>query len=223
MLVEFLVRHPCSSCVMTAPPPGLTGLAGLFPGTMFHVYHPVPASAPPRPAHGGAAEAGEASNVVHHTCTFDKDAADGWNIRRGGFNLVLLGEKMDRQLMMFISACPRVGLLLITELPEYYIEGEVVFPLWCSAGSHLCALIASPGPDGQTKAYHYGAAKYTEGMREFQAQHRRDGDTAYDVAMETMILGMYAQTQCGDPGAALLLSEIVRVGLPPRAEPDLVF
>jgi hypothetical protein len=211
MLVEFLVRHPCNSCVMTAAPPGLAGLAGLFPGTVFHVYRML------------QAEDEAVGNVVHHACVFDKDAADGWSIRHGGFNLVFLGETMDRQTTMLMSACPRVGMLLITEPPEYYVEGEMVYPLWCSPGSHLCALIASPGPGGQIKAFHYGAAKYTEGMREFQAQHHKDGDTAYDASMENMILGMYAGTQCSDPGAAMLLGEIVRVGLPARGEADIIF
>ncbi len=38
LLVEFMVRNPCRTCVMTSPAPGLENLAGLFPGTTFHVY-----------------------------------------------------------------------------------------------------------------------------------------------------------------------------------------
>jgi hypothetical protein len=211
MLVEFLVRHPSSTCVMTAPPPGLTSLVGLFPETTFHVYRLF------------QAEDGSTSNVVHHACMFDKDAGEGWSIRRGSFNMVFLGEKMDKQMALFAASCPKAGMLLITEPPEYYVEGVLVYPLWCAQSSHLCSLIATPGSDGAIKAYHYGAQKYTEGVREFQTAHRSGGDTGYDTSMESMILGMYAATQCNDAGAALLLSEIVRMGLPPKGESDIVF
>lgn len=208
MLVEFLMRNPGPTCVMTAPPPGLAGLVGLFPNTLFHVYRLY------------EAEEESVSNVVHHPREFDKDAADGWSIRPESFSMVFIGEKMDRQMAMFTCARPRVGMLLITEPPDYYVEGELVYPLLCSKDSHLCALIASPGPGGTFKAYHYDASKYAQGMREFQAS--RQG-TGYDAAMESMILSMYAETQCSDPGATSLLCEIVRMGLPPLGESELVF
>ena len=211
MLMEFLVRHPGSSCVMTAPPPGLSGLAGLFPATTFHVYRLF------------QAEDESVSNVVHHPCEFDKDAADGWSNRPGSFSIVFLGERMGRQMALLAAAAPRVGMVLITEPPDYYIEGELMYPLWCSKESHLCALVATPGTNGAFKAYQYDALKYTQGMREFQEEHRRGGDIGYDTAMEAMILGMYAATQCSDPGAIALLSEILRMGLPARGESDLVF
>ena len=205
MLIEFLVRHPGTTCVMTSPPPGLAGLAGLFPSTLFHVYRLY------------QAEEESVSNVVHHPCELDRDAAEGWSHRPGSASLVFMGEGMDRQVTLFMAAAPKVAMMLITEPPEYYVEGEVVFPMWCSRDSHLCALVV---PGGPTKGYHYGAAQYAQGMREFQTGHR---DAAYDAAMEDMILGMYAATQCGDPGAVSLLSEIVRMGLPPKGEADLRF
>jgi hypothetical protein len=205
MLVEFLVRHPGKTCVVSSPPPGLAALAGLFPGTLFHVYRLY------------NAEDESVGNVVHHPCELDKAAAEGWSIRPGSCSLVLLGEGMDRQVTLCIAAAPRVSMMLITEPPEHYVGGELVFPIWCSRDSHLCALVVA---GGQTKGYHYGAAQYEQGMREFQTGHR---DAAYDTGMEDMILGMYAGTQCDDPGAIALLSEIVRMGLPPKGEQDLRF
>jgi hypothetical protein len=193
LLVEFMVRNPCGTCVMTSPAPGLENLAGLFPGTTFHVYclfAAMPESTP---------------NVIHHACVFDRDAAEGWSIRRGMFNLVFIGDGMDRQMSMFITAMPRAGLLLITEPPEHYLEGEIVFPLWCAQDSHLCGLVVKPRPDGSTKGFWYGAQKYTQGMVEFQSTQRGGGGTGYDTGMETMILGLYTATQCADQGAASLL------------------
>ena len=211
LLVEFLVRHPTDKCVLTAAPPGLSGLAGLFPGTTFHVYKLF------------EAEDAAVPNVVPHACAFDKEAAEGWSIRPRSFNMVFVGEGMDRQMAVYMGTPARVALLLITEPPEYYLEGEVIYPLWCTQESHLCGLVVKPRADGSTKAFRYGAQKYLQGMMEFQATQRGDGGAAYDSAMESMILNMYTATQCSDPGAAALLSEIVRMGLPPKGEAEFRF
>ena len=209
MMIEFLVRHPGTTCVLTSPPPGLASLVGLFPNTLFHVYRLF------------QAEDESVSNVVHHPCVFDKDAAIGWSIRPGSFSLIFVGEGMDRQMALHLTAVPRVALLFITEAPEYYIEGEVMYPLWCSQGSLLCGLVATSVPGGTPKAFRYGETHYTLGMREFQEQRRAAGEGVYDASMENMILSMYCGTQCADPDTASLLSEIVRVGLPPKDGPDI--
>lgn len=201
--MEFLVRYPTSECVITSSSslPFLNSVLDLFPKTLFHVFYTAALEDPPR------------SNVIRHPVVFDKSMAARWRDRGGApFNVIFTGEGMDSQMALYATACPAAGLLLITEVPEYYyLQGELICPLYCPGNSCLSALV----PHGSS-AGTYGARAYADGLGRFYAGHR--GST-YNRDAETEIVLHYARTVIAyDELTAALLAEVVRAGLPSAEE-----
>lgn len=198
--LEYLTRHPAAECVVTAWSPWTASLAGLFPRTFFQAY--------------GCADAAAASepNLLCHAAAFDRSNAEALGASQRQVALLFSGEGPERQLALCAAARPAGALLLLTAPPEHYLEGELLYPLWCAPDSHVAALV----PRGMRSAY-YDPRVYVEGMAAF---HREKGG-GYDQAMETLILQAYAARECASD-AAELLAEIVRMGLPPADGPELV-
>jgi len=197
--LEYLTRHPTAECVVTAWSPWTGSLAALFPKTFFQVY--------------GCPETAVATepNVLWHAAPFDRANAEALGASARQVSVVFTGEGPERQLALYAAARPASALMLLTAPPEHYLPGELLYPLWCAADSHVAALV----PRGARAAY-YDARRYTEGLLAF---HRGKGPE-YDRTMETLILRAYARLECASD-VADLLAEIVRAGLPPADGPEL--
>ena len=202
--LEYLTRYPTVECIVTGYYPGIHALAGLFPKTLFHVYRSPSATPDQAPE----------PNMLCHAVPFDKSLArlTGGSQRR--VSIMFSGENPTRQMAMYLAARPLSALLLLTQPPEEYLAGELIYPRWCARNSHVAALV----PAGEHVSFRYGARRYQEEIRRFHEQSRATDE--YDAAMETLILRAYAGVQCG-PEASELLSEVVRMGLPGKEEPDM--
>jgi hypothetical protein len=203
--LEYLTRYPTVECVVTGYYPGVRALAGLFPKTLFHVYRS-PSATPD--------EAPE-PNMLCHAVPFDKGLARLLGASQRRVSILFSGENPARQMAMYLAARPLSALLLLTQPPEEYLAGELIYPLWCARNSHLAALVPS---SEWAASFRYGARRYLEGIREFHERTRATDE--YDQAMETLILRAYAGVQCS-PEASELLAEVVRMGLPAKEEADL--
>jgi hypothetical protein len=202
--LEYLTRYPTVECIVTGYYPGVRALAGLFPKTLFHVYRSPSATPDETPE----------PNMLCHAVPFDKSLARLQGNSQRRVSILFSGENLSRQMAMYLAARPLSALLLLTQPPEEYLAGELIYPLWCARNSHVAALV----PAGEHVSFRYGARRYQEEIRRFHEQSRATDE--YDAAMETLILRAYAGVQCG-PEASELLSEVVRMGLPGKEEPDM--
>lgn len=206
MTIEFLTRFPAAECVVTCPSlPFWDTVFDLFPKTFFQVFLSSPED-PPRP------------NVLHHGARFDPQLAAKFGARGAPYNLIFTVEDMATQLNTYTQGSPAAAMLWIKEPVQDYLEGELVYPLYCSPYSGLCALIPSPG---QARAVSY--AGYYRAVLDFHAAHRHAG-SAYDQAMEDWILRDYAQGISGvGQGVSGLVVEMTRNGLPRPDASEVVF
>ena len=206
MIIEFLTQLPAAECVVTcASLPFWSTVFDLFPKTLFQVFCS-PLEDPPRP------------NVICHDAPFDSQMAARFGARGAPYHLLFTVEDMDSQLSLYLHAKPAAALMLIKRVQEEYLDGDLVFPLHCSALSGFCGLVPSPG---QAKVVPY--AGYCAAMLEFHATARRAGAN-HDRQVEDAILSAYARSisGLGDPGMAGLLVEMTRNDLPPLQASDVV-
>ena len=198
-VIEFLVRYPCSECIVTSCAfPFMDTVLDMFPKTLFHVFC-AQLEVPPKP------------NVIRHQAVFSKEMASAWRERGGGgpFNVIFTGEGMDSQMALYASASPSAALLLVTAPPEYYLAGDLMAPLYGTHESCACMMV----PRGGCRAEPYGFEAYLRGLRRFHTAHR-GVDSTYDRDVETSIVTAYAQTVVCDEITARLLAEVIRAGLP---------
>jgi hypothetical protein len=210
MLIEFLVRYPCSECIWTSRAfPFSNKIMEMFPDTLFHIFCAT-LETPPQP------------NVIRHPVVFDKDTATSWRQRgSGAFNVIFTGESMDNQMALHISAAPSTSLMMITAAPEYYLAGDLLCPLYTSPESCISMLV----PSTENRAERYGARAYLDGLKRFHNTCRAGStdSSPYDWNSETTILTAYAQKTVTNPLTVKLLVEVVRSGLPSMQEAPLRF
>ena len=207
MVIEFLTRYPAAECVVTsASLPFWDGVFDLFPKTLFQVFQ-CPLEDPPRP------------NVIRHGAFFDAQAAPRWAARGGTYNLVFAGENMESQRHLYASAKPSAALLWVTEPVQEYLDGQLVYPLYCSQDSGFCGLVPAPG---YGRSAPYGGCQAH--VWDFQARCRQPGST-YDADMEDLILSAYARSSVGlsDGACAKLTVEMTRNSLPSSKLGDVIF
>lgn len=205
MTIEFLTRYPSAECVVTSLSLDFWNfLFDQFPKTLFHAFSS-PLEDPPRP------------NVIRHAARFDSRLAEKFGARGAPYNLLFTVEDMDTQMAVYLHGKPAAALLLVTQPAQEYIEGELLYPLYCSPSSGLCGLIPSPG---QARLVPY--AGYYAAMLEFHAAARGPG-SGYDRAAEDSILEAHARGISGLGGSAALMVEVTRSDLPRLRESDAVF
>lgn len=206
MTIEFLTRFPAAECVVTCPSlPFWDTIFDLFPKTFFQVFLS-PSEDPPRP------------NVLRHFAKFDSQLAAKFGARGAPYNLIFTIDDMATQMNTYTQGSPAAAMLWVKEPVQDYLEGELVFPLYCSPYSGLCALIPSPGP---ARAVPYSG--YYRSVLDFHATHRQPG-SEYDQAMEDRILRAYAQGISGVGQAVSgLVVEMTRNSLPKLETADVVF
>jgi hypothetical protein len=206
MTIEFLTRFPAAECVVTCPSlPFWDTVFDLFPKTFFQVFLSPPED-PPRP------------NVLRHFAKFDAQLAARFGARGAPYNLMFTMEDVEAQMITYLHGSPAAALLLVTRQEQDYLEGELMYPLYCSLNSGFCALVPAPGP---ARAVSY--AGYGRAMLDFHSRCRYPG-SGYDRAMEDLILAAYVQGVSGvSEHMAQLMVESTRGSLP-RLEPcDVVF
>jgi len=206
MAIEFLTRFPAAECVVTCPSlPFWDTVFDLFPKTFFQVFLSPPED-PPRP------------NVLRHFAKFDAQLAAKFGARGAPYNLIFTIDDMATQMNTYTQGSPAAAMLWVKEPVQDYLEGELVFPLYGSAYSGLCALVPSPGP---ARAVPYSG--YYRAVLDFHATHRQPG-SGYDQAMEDQILSAYAQGISGVGQAVSgLVVEMTRNSLPRLEESEVVF
>jgi len=207
LAIEFLTRFPAAECVVTSGALGFwDAVFDLFPKTLFQVFCTTLEN-PPRP------------NVIRHGALFDARAAAAWGARGAPYSLIFTGEGMESQAQLYLQAKPSSALLLVTEPQHEYLDGELVFPLYCSLDSGFCALVPAPGEGRRVSYMHYAAV-----MWDFQVNSRHPG-SSYDGDMEDLILTAYARNSAGlsDGTVAKLSVEMARNSLPSKADAEVVF
>lgn len=207
MAVEFLTRYPTSECVVTSASLGFWDTVfDLFPKTLFHVFC-CPVEDPPRP------------NVIRHGARFDSDLAGRFGARGAPYNLMMTSEDMDLQMALYLRGAPSAALLLVKRPPQEYLEGELVYPIYCAPDSCLCGLVPL---QRASRAVPY--AGYCAAMRDFHARAAAGGYACF-AAAEDAILGAYVRSVSGveNSGSAWLLEKVTRTALPELTEKDVVF
>lgn len=205
LAIEFLTRFPAAECVVTSGALGFwDAVFDLFPKTLFQVFCAT-LEDPPRP------------NVIRHGALFDARAAPAWGARGAPYSLIFTGEGMESQAQLYLQAKPSSALLLVTEPQHDYLDGELVFPLYCSLDSGFCALVPAPGEGRRTSYAHYAAV-----MWDFQVNSRHPGST-YDGDMEDLILSAYARNSAGICKVTSLCVEMARAALPSKTDAEVVF
>lgn len=197
--IEFLVRYPASECIVTTPSlDHMDYVMDMFPKTLFHVFCAA-LQDPPMP------------NVIRHGAAFDKKMAADWRERGGApFNIIFTGEGMLSQMALHITACPAAALHMITAPPEQYLEGELVYPLYCPTESCVSAMV----PDqkgGGFRAQQCSQEDYFRALREFRGcwQHQE-----YSMAVEEAVFSEYSKFHCEGSATAALLTLVLKAGLP---------
>ena len=177
-----------------------------FPKTLFHAFCSS-LEDPPRP------------NVIRHASRFDLQLAERFGARGAPYNLLFTVEDMETQMAVYLRGKPAAALLLVTQPVSEYLDGDLVYPLYCSPSSGLCGLVPSPG-HARSAPY----AGYYAAMLDFHAKARAPG-TGYDRAAEDAILAAHSRgiSGVGDSGSARLMVEVMRSGLPRLQEADAVF
>lgn len=207
LVIEFLTRYPASEVVVTAPSLDFWGAVfDLFPKCLFHAFLCEPED-PPRP------------NVIRHAARFDSELAARFGARGAAYNLICSADDMETQLALHVRGRPAASMLLVTQPAPEYLDGELAFPLHCSASSGLCALVPWPGQPRFTSYAGYYAA-----VQDFHASERGPG-SAYDRAAEDAILRAYAQGagETASPAMAALQAEVARSQLPALQAEDALY
>jgi hypothetical protein len=203
LYIEFLVQYPASECVVTSSTlQFLDTVLDMFPKTLFHVFCSQ-LEDPPKP------------NVIRHGAVFDKKMAEAWRERGGApFNVIFTGELMESQMALHVTASPAAALHMITTPPEHYLEGSLVYPLYCPRDSSLSAMV----PDqNHHRAQAYSPRRYLDSLRDFHANYRATPEQAqagYDSWTEDKILWGYAWAIVSERATADLLVAVIRAGLP---------
>jgi tRNA dimethylallyltransferase len=81
--------------------------------------------------------------MLCHAVPFDKSLARLQGNSQRRVSILFSGENLSRQMAMYLAARPLSALLLLTQPPEEYLAGELIYPLWCARNSHLAALVPS--------------------------------------------------------------------------------
>lgn len=209
MIVEFLTRFPAAECIVTSNfMPFMNDIYDMFPKTFFQVFCSQ-LDHDPRP------------NVLRHPVNFDADQAARYGKRGVPYNLIFTIEDINSQTVLYMNSFPVASLLFLNgHLDPHgtYLQGELVFPLYCSPGSSFCALIPSPG---QAKLRSYKG--FYSAMSDFQNRMRFPG-SSYDTVTEDLILRTHARNIAClvDGPTALLHVEITRKMLPPLESSDII-
>lgn len=209
MTIEFLTQFPAAECVVTSSSlPFWDTVFDLFPKTFFQVFCSPP-EAQPRP------------NVLRHNARFDSELAARFGARGAPYNLLFTMEDMESQMVIYLRGSPTAALLLMTQPEQQYLQGDLVYPIYCSPYSGFCGLVPALRHSGSSTAEGY--AGYYAAMLDFHARARYPG-SCYDRAAEDQILLTYAHGIAGvSAGTAPLLAEMTRNSLPPLEGMDLVF
>lgn len=207
MTIEFLTRFPAAECVVTSPSLEFWDfLFDQFPKTLFHAFC-CPLDDTPRP------------NVIRHASRFDSQLAARFGARGAPYSLLFTVEDMETQMALYLHGKPAAALLLVTQPAQEYLDGELIYPVYCSPSSGLCGLVPWPG---QARCASYDG--YYSAMLEFHAGTRAPG-MGYDRAAEDSILAAHARgfSGVGDSGSAALMAEVTRSGLPRLQQEDVIF
>ena len=201
--IEFLVKYPASECIVTTPMlEHMDYVMDMFPKTLFHVFS-AELQDPPMP------------NVIRHGAAFDRSMAERWRERGGApFNIMFTGEGMLSQMALHVTACPAAALHMITAPPDHYLEGELVYPLYCPLESCVCAMVPDQKGVG-FRAQQFSQEDYYRSLREFRGGWQQQ---EYSMAVEEEIFAEYAKFHCSRSDTAALLTLVLKAGLPSASD-----
>jgi len=159
MHIEFLTRYAGEGayCVCTQNPPYLTGLAELFPCIHFLAFGALQLEYDPaQPALSSPVTAHTLANVTRYSTPYTCDVARGLASLQYAGTLVMIchGEDPARQLCLHVHTRPAFSLLELPAVPQDYIEGELVLPIYVDRGKALLLLVAQ----GDVKGRRYDPA-----------------------------------------------------------------
>lgn len=202
IIIEFLTKLPALECIVTSENiPNMNAVIDMFPKTLFHVFC-------------GRQENPPRANAIRHETVFDLIQAGAWSKRGGApFQLIFTGETMQAQMELHCAASPAAALLMVTSMPQDYIDGTFVFPHYAVQGSIFGCIV----PSCSARLVPFRTRYYDAVNRHFDAQQ---GDPR---KIEDRILMQFVRMQVQDPSVASLMVEIHRTSLPSLCAAEIVF
>jgi hypothetical protein len=228
--LEFLTRYTArgANCVYVNSPSYLPQIAEQFPWVHFHAFSHVFPLPEPEPGEEyspekpdiqgwGAVTMQTHGNITRSSLPYNRENARVSGDRMAGGLLVLIchGEDPSRQLFLHALSRPAFSLLDVASLPDDYVDGELILPIYCHHGKALAFLIAS----GRAVARSYCDATFQQELGFLQAILRNS--SAYDDESRDLIVSKYAEQyhQClGWPQMVLELN--VRFALSTLSQPE---
>lgn len=202
MIINFLTKLPALECIVTSENiQNINAVIDMFPKTLFHVFCGIQEN-PPR------------ANVIRHETTFDLKQAGAWSKRGGApFQIIFTGETMQTQMELHCAARPAAALLMVTSMPQDYLDGTFVFPQYSIQGSIFGCLV----PSCSAVLVPFRSRYYDAVNRHFDAQR---GDPR---KIEDGILMQCVRMQVKDPSVAWLMVEMHRTSLPSLSSAEILF
>jgi hypothetical protein len=205
--LEFLSRYTLQNfvCVYAKEPGYLKHLARLFPWVHFHAYEAGMAGTydPDHWAMVSALTAETSGNVTRWGQPLSKDVAMIYGGRERAQSLVVVchGQTLEQQLVTHALSKAQASLFDVGDMPDNYIEGELLLPLFAPHDRFLVHLVAKM----YGRATVYDPALMREELGFVQAVLR--ATEAHDLECKDLILTSYAQRFGGLLGYGQIVAE----------------
>lgn len=191
--LEFLTRYSGEkgACFYTTAPSYLHHIAGLFEWLHFYAFSAQQEQGeydPDNPGLGAPITMQTKGNLTISTLPFSKGMARsvGERSREEPMVMICHGEEPTHQMILQILSRPDYCLMDIGTMPEDYLEGELILPVFAQQNKLVVFLVAAE----HAKAKTYDHKKLEEEMGFFQTVLR--ASRSYDDESRNLIVSMYS-------------------------------